>query len=78
MPADPLRSLPNIKAAFVEPMECLAVAVKSGGAVVYEPGKRSGAWIKHRVNLGQEFVIGGFTPGPHGLDAIIVGYYRDD
>jgi len=45
---------------------------------VYEPGKRSGAWIKHRVNLGQEFVIGGFTPGPHGLDAIIVGYYCDD
>jgi ATP-dependent DNA ligase len=42
---------------------------------VYEPGKRSGAWIKHRVNLGQEFVIGGFTAGPHGLDAIIVGYY---
>jgi ATP-dependent DNA ligase len=43
---------------------------------VYEPGRRSGAWIKHRVNLGQEFVIGGFTPGLHGLDAIIVGYYR--
>jgi ATP-dependent DNA ligase len=45
---------------------------------LYEAGKRSGAWIKHRVNLGQEFVIGGFTPGPHGLDAIIVGYYRGD
>jgi ATP-dependent DNA ligase len=45
---------------------------------VYEPGKRSGAWIKHRVNLGQEFVIGGFTPGPHGLDAVIIGYYRGD
>jgi ATP-dependent DNA ligase len=45
---------------------------------VYEPGKRSGAWVKHRVNLGQEFVIGGFTPGPHGLDAIIVGYYQDN
>jgi ATP dependent DNA ligase domain len=44
----------------------------------YEPGKRSGVEIKHRVNLGQEFVIGGFTPGPHGLDAIIVGYYRDN
>lgn len=44
----------------------------------YEPGKRSGAWIKYRLNLGQEFVIGGFTPGPHGLDAVIVGYYRDD
>jgi hypothetical protein len=45
---------------------------------VYEPGKRSGAWIKYRVNLGQEFVIGGSTPGPHGLDALIVGYYRGD
>jgi DNA ligase D-like protein (predicted ligase) len=43
---------------------------------LYEPGKRSGAWIKYRLNLGQEFVIGGFTPGPHGLDAVIVGYYR--
>ena len=43
---------------------------------LYEPGVRSGAWIKHRVNLGQEFVIGGYTPGWHGLDAIIVGYYR--
>jgi ATP-dependent DNA ligase len=27
---------------------------------VYEPGKRSGAWIKYRVNLGQEFVLGGW------------------
>jgi len=43
---------------------------------VYEPGKRTGAWIKHGVNLGQEFVIGGYMPGPHGLDSIIVGYYR--
>jgi DNA ligase D-like protein (predicted ligase) len=43
---------------------------------VYEPGQRSGAWIKQRVNLGQEFVIGGFTPGPHGVEAINVGYYH--
>src|SRR5271166_196768 len=26
---------------------------------VYEPGKRSGLWVKMRVNQGQEFVIGG-------------------
>jgi DNA ligase D-like protein (predicted ligase) len=43
---------------------------------VYESGKRSGAWIKHRINAGQELVIGGYTPGPHGIDAIIVGYYH--
>jgi ATP-dependent DNA ligase len=28
------------------------------------------------VNRGQELVIGGYTPSPHGLDAIIVGYYN--
>jgi ATP-dependent DNA ligase len=42
----------------------------------YEPGKRSGAWIKYRVNRGQELVIGGYIPGAHGLDFIIVGYYK--
>ena len=45
---------------------------------VYEPGKRSGAWIKYRVNRGQELVIGGYIPGTHGLDSIIVGYYKGD
>ena len=45
---------------------------------VYEPGKRSGAWIKHHVNLGQDFVIGGYFPGPHGIDSLIVGYYDGD
>jgi ATP-dependent DNA ligase len=45
---------------------------------LYEPGKRSGAWIKYRVNLGQELVIGGDMPGPHGLDSIIAGYYKGD
>ncbi|MEJ0008688.1 MAG: non-homologous end-joining DNA ligase [Steroidobacteraceae bacterium] len=41
----------------------------------YEPGKRSGLWQKHRINQGQEFVIGGYTPGTHGFDALIVGFY---
>jgi DNA ligase D-like protein (predicted ligase) len=44
----------------------------------YESGKRSGAWVKYRLNLGQEFAIGGYTPGLRGLDAIIVGYYHGD
>jgi DNA ligase D-like protein (predicted ligase) len=43
---------------------------------LYEPGKRSGAWIKYRVNRGQELVIGGYIPGSHGLDSIVVGYYK--
>jgi ATP-dependent DNA ligase len=44
---------------------------------VYESGKRTGAWVKYRVNRGQEFVIGGYTPG-NPFDALIVGYYEDD
>jgi bifunctional non-homologous end joining protein LigD len=43
---------------------------------LYEAGKRTGSWTKMRLNRGQEFVIGGFIPGPHGFDSIIVGYYR--
>jgi DNA ligase D-like protein (predicted ligase) len=40
----------------------------------YESGKRSGAWLKYKVNKSREFVIGGYTPG-NPLDAVIVGYY---
>jgi ATP-dependent DNA ligase len=43
---------------------------------LYQPGKRTGSWIKYRVNRGQELVIGGYIPGPHGFDSLIVGYYR--
>ena len=28
-----------------------------------EPGKRSGSWVKFRVNRGQELVIGGISQG---------------
>ncbi len=46
---------------------------------VYEPGGRSGAWIKVKVSNEQEFVIGGFTP-PQGarkhFGALLVGYYE--
>jgi len=44
----------------------------------YEVGKRTGAWAKYRLNSGQELVIGGYIPGAHGVDAIVVGYYRGD
>jgi len=41
----------------------------------YEPGQRSGAWRKMRVNRRQEFVIGGYTPSDSNFDALIFGYY---
>jgi len=46
----------------------------------YEPGRRSGAWIKLKSLHEQEFVIGGYTP-PGGsrkyFGAILVGYYEN-
>jgi len=46
---------------------------------VYEPGRRSGTWIKLKCLNEQEFVIGGYTP-PGGsrkhFGAILVGYYE--
>jgi bifunctional non-homologous end joining protein LigD len=42
----------------------------------YEPGRRSGAWMKMRINRGQEFVIGGYTLGTKGFDAIVFGCYE--
>jgi DNA ligase D-like protein (predicted ligase) len=44
----------------------------------YEPGLRSGAWMKMRVNRGQEFVIGGYTRGTKTFDALIFGYFEGD
>jgi bifunctional non-homologous end joining protein LigD len=45
---------------------------------IYEPGRRSGTWIKLKCVNEQEFVIGGYTP-PGGsrkyFGAILVGYY---
>jgi len=32
---------------------------------------------KYRLNRGQEFVIGGYIPGPHGFDSLIVRYYQN-
>lgn len=42
----------------------------------YVPGLRSEAWLKLKLDRQQEFVIGGYRPGPHGIDALLVGFYE--
>jgi ATP-dependent DNA ligase len=72
---DPLRLSPLLRApsgqvlAAVRKLGLEGVVGKRTGSL-YEPGKRSGAWIKHRTNLEQEFVIGGYIPGARGFDAL--------
>ena len=43
----------------------------------YEPGKRSGLWQKFKVQLRQEFVIGGYKPENRNFQSIVVGYHEN-
>jgi len=42
----------------------------------YTPGDRNTAWVKLKLDRQQEFVVGGYRPGPHGIDALLVGCYE--
>jgi bifunctional non-homologous end joining protein LigD len=46
----------------------------------YEPGRRSGSWVKVKHTLRQELVIGGWMPGEgrraERIGALLMGYYR--
>lgn len=42
----------------------------------YEAGKRTGAWLKIKLQQRQEFVIGGYVAGErHEIGALLLGYY---
>ena len=73
------QELPGTAAAIVEAVRGLGlegvVAKRKDSA--YEPGERSDAWQKLKLENQQEFVIGGYRPGSNGIDALLVGYYDD-
>jgi ATP-dependent DNA ligase len=81
--SDPIREAPQFDASLSN----LIRAVREQGLEgivakrldsVYEPGQRSGAWRKMRVNRSQDFVIGGYTVGGRHFDALIFGYWEGD
>jgi bifunctional non-homologous end joining protein LigD len=51
------------------------VVAKRCGSV-YQPGERSGDWLKVRVDKQQEFVVGGYRPDGATFDALLVGVYQ--
>jgi bifunctional non-homologous end joining protein LigD len=81
---NPLQLSPSFA---VEPADLMAAArkqrlegivVKKPGSL-YEPDRRSGAWLKCKILGEQEFVIGGFTPPQRSrqyFGAILIGYYQ--
>jgi hypothetical protein len=51
----------QLSVAFVREHGLEGIVAKRADSV-YQPGKRSGLWTKHRISLGQEFVVGGYIP----------------
>ncbi len=62
--------------AFVREHGLEGIVAKRADSV-YQPGKRSGLWAKHRISLGQEFVVGGYVPSNLGLDSLVVGFIAE-
>jgi len=72
--------LPGTAAAIVEAVRGLGLegVIAKRKDSFYEPGERSDAWQKLKLENQQEFVIGGYRPaGSNGIDALLVGYYDD-
>jgi ATP-dependent DNA ligase len=80
--ADPIRYSPILEGSLKNLIDSVKAQGLEGLVAKrrdskYEPGLRSGAWMKMRVNAGQEFVIGGYTVGSATFDALVFGYYDD-
>ena len=73
--SDPLPGSPQQIAAAVRRLHLEGVVAKRRRSV-YEPGKRSDAWMKVRFAKHQELVIGGFKPNATSFDSLLVGYYE--
>jgi ATP-dependent DNA ligase len=76
---DPIRESPELVAALPELIQSVKAQGLEGLVAkrrdsLYEPGERSGAWQKMRINRGQEFVIGGYTSSGKTFDALIFGH----
>jgi len=75
--ADPICESPELEASLPELIQSVKAQGLEGLEAKrrhsrYEPGQRSGAWRKTRVNQGQEFVIAGYTPSGRSFDALSV------
>jgi bifunctional non-homologous end joining protein LigD len=76
--SDPIRISATLNAAGEEAAEAIKELGLEGivgkrADSRYEPGERSGAWIKQRFSRDEDFLIGGWIPGASGFDSLLVG-----
>jgi len=80
--SEPVRCSPVLEASLPDLIQSIRTQGLEGLVAKradsrYEPGQRSGAWMKMRVNRCQEFVNGGYSIGGSTFDAVILGHIVD-
>ncbi|MEY2563452.1 MAG: bifunctional non-ous end joining protein LigD [Verrucomicrobiota bacterium] len=44
---------------------------------IYRPGDEPGTWVKRKLQRSEDFIVGGFIPGAHGVDQLVVGVRKE-
>jgi len=73
--SDPLPGTPGQIEQAVKGLQLEGIVAKRQHSI-YEPGRRSSAWVKVKFNRRQEFVIGGYKPNATNFESLVVGYYE--
>src|SRR5689334_6482733 len=64
------QELPGTAAQVIAAVDALGLegVIAKRKSSRYDAGQRSGAWVKLKLDKQQEFVIGGYRPGTHGVE----------
>ncbi len=69
--------LPGTAAQVIEAVRALGLegVIAKRKDSRYAAGQSDSPWVKLKLDRQQEFVIGGYRPGPAGVDVLLVGYH---
>jgi bifunctional non-homologous end joining protein LigD len=67
--------LPEITARIRE-YEFEGIVAKRADSI-YQPGEEPGTWVKKKLQRSEDFLVGGFIPGAHGVDQLVVGMRKN-
>ena len=81
----PVRLSNSRRRFLATPIKLSTPSASTGEGVVakrvsslYEPGKRSGSWVKLPCKQAGKFVIGGFRPAGKGFSVLLLGRFDSD